>query len=366
MSNPNNRRTTFASDSTKERKRGEKMIDDSTKLVYGAYTTKFFLESDWFYNTERLRKVDTLLTNMHRYKFVERAGWELQNLGNLATASRQVYYQEPEEIGNRLGISAFEHLYLKSSEIKYYNTKSPYTRWYLVQGGQGRSFLEAEMAQNINPRVNVVFTYRRITNRLLLGTKKTGRSEDRQADFQNVLVQTSIQSADGRYKILGHFNSGTERMDETGGLVFDDDLPDLRSLFELERRDLDNRLDDANGFFQKQKFHVYQQFSLIDSTQFQLYHELNWTYRRSTFSDSQIDTTSEIFPNAFLTGTTTDQETRFDEVDNRVGVKFRKERCFWRVISVTKHLATHSFSTQGKLQGKPNRRVLWVLKETIL
>ena len=54
-----------------------KIIDDSTKQVYGAYTTFYQTFDDIKYNRDNLRKIDTLVTGFHRFNFVDRSDHKL-------------------------------------------------------------------------------------------------------------------------------------------------------------------------------------------------------------------------------------------------------------------------------------------------
>ena len=316
-------------DTSKVKKRTGKILDDSTKNVYGAYTTQYFTEKDWFYETGKLSNVDTIPTNFHRYNFVQRNDWGYQDLGNLATAGRSIFFSAPTQIGARLGITAFDYLLLQPSDIVYYNTKSPYSKWQLVLGGGGRSLLTAGISQNVNPRVNAGVQYRRITNRLLIGTRKQN-NENRHADFQNILLHTNVTSADGRYRILAHLNIANQSLLETGGLNFSDTTENLRSLFDLEQGQLSNKLTDADGEYYKGHFHVYQEFKLIDSTKFKLFHEYNQIHLRTVLSDASIDSVSGVYEDFFLRGSdeATFHKTRYNESDHKLGVKWRKNRLF--------------------------------------
>jgi hypothetical protein len=141
-------------------RRGSRVIDDTTKQIYGPNTSKYFYERDVFYNRIVLQSIDTFPVNFHRNSsYVQKNNNLYQDLGNIGTAIRSIYYQAPEWIGATSGFNAYD-LYWNSEMIRYYDTKSPYTNMQLVLGGKGRSLTRATFSRNINERWNFGFTYR--------------------------------------------------------------------------------------------------------------------------------------------------------------------------------------------------------------
>src|SRR5690606_8188271 len=132
-------------------RRGSRVIDDTTRQVYGPTTSRYFYESDIFYNREVLRPIDTLIRNFHRNaNYVQRFGNLYQNLGNMGTAISPIYYQSPDQIGVRTGFHVYD-LYWDADPLRYFDTKSPYTNMQLILGGQGRSITRVTFSRNINP-----------------------------------------------------------------------------------------------------------------------------------------------------------------------------------------------------------------------
>ncbi|MGB0525790.1 MAG: putative porin, partial [Flammeovirgaceae bacterium] len=317
-------------DTSKVVKRKGKILNDSLQIIYGPHTTFHFYEKDWFNNTQKLYITDTTLTHFHRYNFVQQNENKLHNLGNLATPANPIFFQTPQNIGVRNGITAFDFIELDETNIKQFNTKSPHSSWYYAQGGQGRSFLDASLAQNINERINVGGLYRRLTNNLLIGTQRQD-NQTRHADHQNIMLHASGVSKNQRYQVMGYLSFYRHRLTESGGLLYDQDtLTNLRSLYELEQGDLDNRLSDAEGLQQKNKMRLYHQYTLIDSSNFQLYHIFDWSSRKNTFQDATLDTIQQLYSHFYINKdtTSTSHRYRFNEMDHRLGVKWRHKQLF--------------------------------------
>ncbi|MFZ6011294.1 MAG: hypothetical protein ACOYXT_13180, partial [Bacteroidota bacterium] len=53
-------------------RRGSRIIDDTTKQVYGPKTSRYYHEKDIFYNREIFYPIDTLIRNFHQYNYVHR------------------------------------------------------------------------------------------------------------------------------------------------------------------------------------------------------------------------------------------------------------------------------------------------------
>ena len=51
-------------------KEGNKIIDDSTKNIYGPKTTHYFFEKDIFENRKTLYAIDTNYSEFHEYSFI--------------------------------------------------------------------------------------------------------------------------------------------------------------------------------------------------------------------------------------------------------------------------------------------------------
>ena len=145
---------------TPPRRGGSRVIDDTTKQIYGPNTSKYYFERDVFYNRPVLHPIDTFIHNYHRNSsYVHANNFLYQDLGNIGTAIRPIYTTTPENIGATTGFHSYD-LYWDTEQIRYYDTKSPYTNMRLILGGRGRSLTRATFSRNINPRWNFGFTYR--------------------------------------------------------------------------------------------------------------------------------------------------------------------------------------------------------------
>lgn len=197
-------------------RRGSQVLDDSTKNIYGPTTTTWTTERDWFTGRNNYRPLDTSIVNFHRWTHVQKFNNMYQDLGNNGTAMNPIFPALPETIGASSGFTSFG-IYFKTHDIKLYDTKSPYTRWYLVWGSQGRALTGAEFSRNITPKWNFSFNYKPIlSDKLVL---RQGRG-DRQVISHYYDIYTNYATPKDHYKVLFAFQRIRHRVNENGGITF--------------------------------------------------------------------------------------------------------------------------------------------------
>src|SRR5688500_15972246 len=64
-------------------RQGSRIIDDTTKQIYGPNTSRYFYETEVFYKREILHPIDTLIKNFQRWNYVQRYNNLYQDLGNI-------------------------------------------------------------------------------------------------------------------------------------------------------------------------------------------------------------------------------------------------------------------------------------------
>lgn len=314
----------FSDTTSQDRKKGEKFLDDSTKQVYGAYSTQYWTQNDFFVMMPFRRQVDTLIRHFHRYNFVQRTGNRLQDLGTVGTASKSLYPQRPQRVGTRLGIAAFAPYTFDFGKLRYYNTRSPFSEWQYAQGGGGRSVLDVTFAQNINPDWNVRLTYRSITAKLLTGTSVESNN-DQQARYRGAIFNTVFER--GRYKLLTAVDIYEHLLIETGGLMTDS-VDRLSEMYDFEDQEWQNRLVGTNGTQSARRLHAYQQFA-IDSARLHVFHELTFMDRTARYEDKNLANNAGFYDEIRLDDSNTEAQILYREVQNRAGVKARLGRFFW-------------------------------------
>ena len=143
------------------RKGRSQIVDDSTKNVYGPKTTLSTTEKSLFLNQNRYVPLDTSIINYHRWTYVQRFNNFYKDLGNNGTALSPIFPTLFSTVGVTSGFTCFDPYY-QTEEPRYFNTRSPFTRIYIVWGGNGRATTRIEFSRNITPRWNFGFDYRPI------------------------------------------------------------------------------------------------------------------------------------------------------------------------------------------------------------
>ncbi|MBC8152078.1 MAG: putative porin [Bacteroidetes bacterium] len=308
-------------------KTGGSIIDDSTKTIYGPSTTRFILEPDVFNNRRKLYTVDTVLGEGHRYNFVQRNQNRYQDLGNLGTALRPVFYEEPPQIGAQTGYYVFAPYQYQTDQIRYFNTRSPFTRLYLALGGREQNILGFDFTQNVTPRWNLGFNLQRFTSIKQFGT--SGSNSDPQkyaAQNWGFVGHSNYRSKDDKYTLLLHFNHMNHTTADQGG-VLPTVRPGQRDSLVLDYAG-QARLNGANGQAGpgtreiRNDFHVYQQYKLAQG--FQLYDRFDIKRQINGFDDYNLaenQRTAGFYPRILYDSTRTAQDVRSLILDNAVGIK---------------------------------------------
>lgn len=298
---------------------GGKVIDDSTKTIYGPTTTYHFFEDDILNNRDSTRfSVDTLLPNFHRWTFLEKSWDRLVDLGNFGTATRPLFFQGRDEVGVRLGFNAYDPYSLRSDEVRYYDTKSPHTDMYYVIGGQGRNLLTFRFTQNIHPRLNFGFWLRRFNSEKQYGTYNSRGSEANLAQNWNFLIHSSYFSKNKKYLLLAHVRNSTHEAKEQGGLI-PDSLNGTINRFNYEGAAKLN--DNAHSRESRNAIHLYQQYRLLNG--FQIFHQFDFRRTKNYYRDTSPTTglASGIYPTPVGDTINFNQNIGYSLIENKVGLK---------------------------------------------
>lgn len=289
------------------------LLDDSTKMVFGPNTALFYFEKDIKRNSLTLFPQDTLLDNFHNYDPVAKSGWKYQDLGNIGSAAKPMYYQVPELIGTSSGFHAYDLYYRKPEERRYFDTKSPFTNMSAFFGGGSRNMLDIEFARNINPRWNVGFELHTIRARKTLNPN---RRDDNMVDQTSYSLHTNYRSENGRYWILGNFSRMRHIVNEIGGII-PPEVDSTSIYFTYEDAKVWLRNSQARDL--RQDYHFYHEYKVRDGLQ--LYHIFDRKNQDLTFDSDLTTSDSLFFPPALFNSDTTRNYNDFAEWRNEFGFK---------------------------------------------
>lgn len=325
-----------------QQRRGSRVIDDTTKQIYGPNTSKYYYERDIFYNRPLMRPIDTLIRNYHRNaSYVAKHNNLYQDLGNIGTAIRPIYYQTPGQIGVTSGFTAYD-LYWNTETIRYFDTKSPYTNMQLVLGGKGRSLTRATFSRNINPRWNFGFTYRGLF--IDKQIQRKGKN-DRITRSNYYDAYTAYQNKDSTYWLFMNFRRGFHRVNEYGGVTLDDSTV-LADYFDIDARPW---LTTASTEDLRTNFHVFHQYRVGSGLQF--YHTLDRYKQKNRFLDPQNPVQEEYFDFTKLDESDSVRDaTTIRTLRNEVGIKGNLLKLFYNGYYALRHYhVKHDFMPRDTL-----------------
>lgn len=264
---------------------GAPVIDDSTKSIYGPTTTAYFFEDDILNNLDSTRyNIDTSQTYFHRWTFVDQDWNRLVDLGNQGTASRPLFFSPRTSTGRELGFRAYDAYAFKPEDVKYFDTKSPYTDMYYVQGGLNREVLKFGFTQNINPRVNFGIRLQRFSSQRQYGNYASRGSAASLARNWSVLLHGSYFSKNKKYLMLSHLRTMSHSVMEQGGVILTDSSVIGRDDYYSPAR----LFAGAKSIDRRAALRVYQQYKAANG--FQFFNQLELSTNTNRYLDDQPQT----------------------------------------------------------------------------
>jgi hypothetical protein len=300
---------------------GQVKIDDSTKVIYGPHTSRYFLEEDVFKNRKTLYSIDTSYDAFHRYNFIQRSDFQLVDLGNLGTASRSVFYCPVEQLGAQFGYDAYTPYAYPINDVKYFDTKSPYTNLYLTLGGLGQNIVRFDHNQNIKPRLNLGINAQRFTTNKYFGTSGSADPQNNLTQNWGFVFHGNYRSKDDKYLIMGQFNHLNHSAYEQGGMS--PDTLNFKSNGSIEYNNPSAILKTAQSWERRNNWHIFQQYVLAQG--FQVYHIFDYKRSINQFTDADLSQGQkyDFYPNYYYSQTSTRQDVRFRLFENKFGIKGR-------------------------------------------
>lgn len=296
------------------------LLDDSTKMVYGPKTSLYFYEKDIKRNNLILYPQDTALNNFHNYDPVAKSNWKYQDLGNIGSATKPIFYEIPDVIGTRAGFSVYDLYYHAPENNKYFDTKSPFTEMSAFFGGGQRNMLDLAFARNINPRWNVGFNFHTIRARKTLNPNAR---DDNMVVQNSYSLHTNYRSENGKYWFLGNFSRMLHKVNEIGGII-PPEVDSTSVYFTYE--DAKVWLSNTQASDLRQEYRFYHEYSVRD--ELQIYHIFDQKNQHYTLSAALTRSDSLFYPKERLNATTENTQgdtTRnyndFKEFGNEVGFK---------------------------------------------
>ena len=297
-----------AKSATNSNKSGRAALDDSTKMVYGPQTMSYFVEDDVLNGRGTKNSVDTTLNLFHRYLFQERSSFLTANLGNEGTAVRNLFLKKPDQIGAQMGYNAYLPYAFATDEVKYYQTKSPYSdvEYYLGAGGQTR--LNFTFARNVDSLWNIGFEIQRLVSDKFLTDSKFKSGDQTLSGQWGVLLQSNFRTRNNRYRLLTHLNYFDVGIQDQGGIQLLKGLDPTAALKYVDNGALftNSGVQSNDSFI---KFHLYHEFIGFKGLQF--FQRIDVENRMAKFRD--LDFTANLSNAFYSKNFETQQDSLYNE-----------------------------------------------------
>ncbi|MDX2189836.1 MAG: putative porin [Bacteroidota bacterium] len=306
-----------------------------------------------FYKNEyRYIKPDTSMSDIHNYNYIFIKRNIYQNQGVIGTPSKAVFYNQPTELGYQSGFNAYDVYYTRPEDLKYYNTRSPYTRVYYLANTGDENNITFDINRNIYRNWNMGVYYQRINSNKIYG--QTDRANNFLAQNQDFKIYTSFKSNNERYHLLANFNYFVSKTNEQGGLIMAGSKKrgSRAANDSATQNRLPSNMNAANAWLvaagsklepyrndgsiysrdRRVAYHLYHQYDIIRHGKLSVFHEFQRKNQKFTYEDPAIKTNANydslgnaFYRNAYKSKDSTYYNNQFLMISNKVGLKTATE-----------------------------------------
>ena len=351
---------------TQSSKSGRAALDDSTKQIYGPNSTHYFLESDILNAKLVNRNIDTSLHLFHRYLFQEKAYFLTANLGNEGTAVRNIFVKSPNALGTHLGYNAYMHYAFDTDEVKYYNTKSPFSDIDYSLGGGGQTRLNFSFARNIDSLWNMGLELQRVVADKVLTDAAFKKGDQFLLGQWAVLLHSNYRSRNNKYRILGHFYYFDQGKNDQGGVKLTTGQTPTAALNYLDNTAiLSNSTSQSNDQFLK--FHVYHEFIGFKGLQF--FQRFDLETRKVKYRDMDFDMSlaDRFYPKTYINYIQAPSvpdsmynENQWSSYSHQTGIKGVFRKFIYRAHLKQRYWSVYNPMNDAKLDRFENYLGLWL------
>lgn len=272
-------------------------------------------------NDLKLRRVDSTARNFHRYNITEKQPVPYYNIGNFGTAYYPLMFQFDRDPGFQHGFNSFDLYFIQPNQVRFFNTKTPYTLLDFIFGGREEVIGGADYSQNINPNINLGFSYHR--------NNFKGQLDNQLSVHNNLTIRQWIKTKKNTYDLKFAFVYNQVKNEENGGWaidsVFDNDIYKSRLEF------VPTKLTEASNNWKNQYLLAVQTFNIgpkesytiNDSTtgervipRYAIEHSIGFDNRKMLFKDYKED--SAFFSNRYYDNDSTTDITHTWNLYNKV------------------------------------------------
>lgn len=204
---------------------------------------------------DSFQNVDTNIYLFHQYNKAYRLTDFKENLGNFGGPVFDLTPSLFRPPGFYLGINYFDYLRLTPGNIKYFNSFTPFTDLFYVQGGRNLQMIKGLHSRNIAPQWNIALRFERLASQ--------GFYENQGSDNYNIGLNSWLNTKNKRYRLYFSVLWNKIETQENGGIEIDSNLLENtdNSIVAL-RKSADPNTDDSNQKWREKSISITQMLFL--------------------------------------------------------------------------------------------------------
>ena len=309
------------------------ILDDSTKVRYGPRTTRVVREVEVLRDSTAGVPLDTTLTRAPQSRFWLYDSTFQQDLGTMGSASRPLLFAANAQLGARLGRNVFDRFFRNAASTPYYDSRSPYSFFRVVQSSSGEQIFEFTYSRSFKKNFSIGASYERIASNKILGAIS---SRDGLVEHNGMLFFGRYQTENERYNLIFSFVAGRHRAVEQGGIRPFASEKRPQDLFKYEKQRV--YLTTAQNKDDRDQFHFLQTYRLLGRG-LTLFHVFDAQRQFNSYSDQalQRDSANRLlyYPRRFdlRNPFTTLDRSEYRQVENTLGVLGRTPAVEYRLYA---------------------------------
>lgn len=300
------------------------ILDDTTKAIYGTHSTNFYYEEAVVFNDSSRQQLDTTLDYHHLYNFTYTDGVPYQDLGALGSPQQEIFPVASKITGVQLGMNTTNRFAYQNDEVRYFDTKSPYSELTYYQNFNKQEYFDAQFSRSATENFNVGFRLTRIGSDNQIGG---GGVDNQYVDAYAATMFTSLRALKNHYRLLANFRYYDYQLFESGG-AFDDGGTIAREslFFDFVQTNLSN----VSSQDRRANYHLYHHLSIDSAGSLQLFHTFDRERRRNIYTSTDQNVNrlelsglsyNDFFPTVNFDSTGVNDSTSFTVYENKLGLK---------------------------------------------
>lgn len=293
------------------------LVDDSTVTNISLNQTGYYLKNDVFIGDTIRREIkQEERFDIYRYNLLP--GQMTQNLGMYGSASLNLMTPYNTNLGAYDGISIYEHLAYQDADVKYYDTKVPYSFMSYRQSFGGTSYADGGYTQSVGESSNLGFEVRRFSTPINLGANPNNDQYSENTAFK---FHASHLSKNGLYKALLNYRYMKNSANEIGGASYDSTMTNKDSVITIDY--VETLLSGVVSEEKRNEWSFYQELSPFSNGGLKLFHSFDRTKKVNSYKDKSLSANRDYYGVLADTVTALQDSNVYKVIENKVGINGR-------------------------------------------